>query len=103
MDRQILFRPVVYLMLFIFAMNWLAEKFYWYYSSATWGFDMLVHFFGGFLQGVFFFWFFSVARLPFLRRQIRDMNRQTLWFALLFVLFIGVSWEAGEFLTSNYI
>src|SRR3989344_5016105 len=103
MDRRILFKPVVYLAIFISMANWLGEKFYWYYSDFTWWFDMLMHFGGGFWQGIFFLWFFSAARLPFLRRPIGGMSRQTLGLAILFVLFIGVSWEAGEFLTTNYI
>lgn len=64
---------------------------------------MFMHFGGGFWQGIFFLWFFSDARLPFLRRPIRDISRQTLTLAIVFVFFIGISWEAGEFLTTNHI
>ena len=101
MNREILLKPVVYLMFFIFFFYNVIEKFHWDYS--IWWIDMLVHFLGGFWQGIFFFWFFSMARLPFFRRLIKDLDRQTLWQAFLFVIFIGVSWEAVEFLTNNYI
>ncbi len=101
MDRNRLFKPVVYLALFIFFADMLADKFYWYYS--VWWFDMPVHFLGGFWEGIFFIWYFSEVRLPFLRRPIRNLNWQTLMQMLIFVFLIGVSWEAGQFLTSNYI
>lgn len=64
---------------------------------------MLMHFLGGFWQGIFFLWYFSVVNIPFLRRPVQDINTKTLWYVLSFVLFVGVCWEAGEFLTSNYI
>lgn len=98
-----LFRPVVYLMIFIYGLDGLAQKLDWYYSSSIWWFDMLVHFLGGFWVGMFFVWFFSEARLPFFRRPIRTLDQQTMLQALLFVLFVAISWEAGEILTYNYI
>ena len=101
MDRNKLFKIVVYLALSLYILDSLAQKFYWYYS--IYWFDMLAHFLGGFLVAVFFLWYFSIVHLPFLRRPILDLNKQTLWQALLFVLFIGLCWEAGEFLTSNFI
>ncbi len=101
MDRTKLLKPLVYLMLFLFLADTLAQKFYWYYSIGW--FDIPVHFLGGFWVGIFFVWYFSVVRLPFLRRPLRDTSAQTFRQTLLFVLFIGIAWEAGEFLTSNYI
>ena len=101
MNRSKLLPPIVYLMLLTFLLQKTAEKFYWY-DSLRW-FDIGMHFLGGFWVGMFFVWFFSTVRLPFLRRPIRGMGRQTLGLALLFVLFVAISWEAGEFLTGNYI
>jgi len=101
MERNKLLRPIVYLMVFLFLTDALAQKFYWYYS--IWWFDMLMHFWGGFWVGIFFIWFFSAVRLPFWRWPIQDLNRRTAWQAFLFVFFIGIVWEAGEFLTKNYI
>ncbi|MDP9248919.1 MAG: hypothetical protein M3M85_00175 [bacterium] len=101
MDRTKLLKPIVFLMLFIFLLQKMAEKFFWY-DSLRW-FDIGMHLLGGFWVGIFFFWFFLAARLPFIRRPVRGMDRQTLGLALLFVLFVAISWEAGEFLTDNYI
>ena len=64
---------------------------------------MPIHFLGGFWVGIFFLWFFSIVRLPFFRRSIRDLNWRTILQAFLFILLVGVAYEAGEFLTNNYI
>ncbi|MFZ2149857.1 MAG: hypothetical protein WAV15_01735 [Minisyncoccia bacterium] len=101
MDRKQLFKPIIYLALFMWVLDILVQKFYWYYS--IWWFDIFVHFLGGFWVGMFFIWFFGVVRMPFVRRAIQDLNKQTLLYALLFVLLVGISWEAGEFLTFNTI
>jgi hypothetical protein len=101
MDRTKLFKPIIFLAIFILLANTMAQKLYWYYS--IWWFDMPVHFLGGLWQGIFFLWYFSEVRLPFCRRPIREMNRETIMYGILFVLLVGVSWEAGEFLTNNLI
>ncbi len=64
---------------------------------------MVMHFLGGLWQGIFFLWYFSIVCMPFLRRPIEGISRKTLWYVLLFVLFVGICWEAGEFLTFNSI
>src|SRR3989344_7460750 len=101
MDRKIFFKPVVFLTLFIYGLQLLAERFGWYDSH--WWFDIPMHFLGGFWVGTFFFWFFSYVEVPFLRQPVRAITRQTLMHAIFFLILVSLAWEAGEFLTTNHI
>lgn len=101
MDRKRLFASVVALMITIYGLQLLAERLYWY--DKYWWFDIPMHFLGGFWVAIFFFWFFGWARVPFLRRPVTALNREAIVSAWLFLLLVGLTWEAGEFLTTNYI
>ena len=101
MDRKIFFKPVLFLMLFIYGLQLLAERFGWYDSH--WWFDIPMHFLGGFWVGIFFFWFFSYAEVPFVRQPVRAITGQTLMHAIFFLILVSLAWEAGEFLTTNHI
>lgn len=90
MDRKKFFKRLAYLILFIFLVNFFANKFYWY--SSIWYFDIIMHFLGGFWVGLVFFWLFSIEISLRLVLQI-----------MIGVLLIGVSWEIFEFFFNNYL
>ena len=103
MDRKKILRTVVWLMFIMFIVNTVALKFYWY--SSIWYFDMLMHFWGGFWQGLFFIWFFSIKDISEkfrLSLEFKDMNSLIIK-TILFVLLIGVLWEFFEFFVNNCI
>ena len=85
MDRNKLLKHLVVLMFFIFLANNIALQFYWYYSITY--FDMLMHFLGGVWAGLFFIYVFYV------RKEVLN----SLFYIILFVLFIGILWEFFEF------
>ena len=89
------------MMFFIFTADIMAQKFYWYYS--IWWFDMPMHFLGGFWVGLFFFWFFSTKYLPIFQLSLEKIDFKLTWKILLFVLFLGISWEIFEIYVNNYI
>lgn len=88
-DRKKLFFRVAFLICFIFLINVLAIKFYWYYSI-RW-FDMPMHFFGGFWVGLVLLWFFNV----------KTIEKSSILKVLLGVLFVGLCWEVFEFFVNN--
>jgi len=90
MDRKKLTKRLVYLILFIFVVNLLANKLYWYYS--IWCFDMLMHFLGGFWVGLLFLYFSPIQK---------DLNSVVR--ILLFVLFVSIGWEIYEVLVNDLI
>ncbi len=100
-DRTKLVTPLVFLMFFIFLVNLVALKLYWYYS--IWYFDMPMHFLGGLWVGLFFLWFFSIESMPFLHLVLERVDFKLVSKTLLFVLLFGVLWELFEFYTNNYI
>ncbi|MEK7140847.1 MAG: hypothetical protein AAB815_03620 [Patescibacteria group bacterium] len=91
MDRKKLLLRLAYLILFIFIINSLAMKFYWYFT--IWYFDMPMHFLGGFWLGLLLIWFFRIDKVS--PRLIFKIS--------LGVLLIGVSWEVFEFWANNFI
>ena len=91
MDKENLLKRLASLIFLIFLLNYLAEKFYWY--SAIWWFDMLMHFLGGFWLGLLFFYIFPP----------KDNLIRSAIGALLFVLFIGLGWELFEVALNNMI
>jgi len=88
MDRKKLTKRLIYLIFFILVINFLANKFYWYYS--VWYLDMIMHFLGGFWLGLLFLYFSSIQK---------DLN--SIVRILLFVLFIGIGWEIYEVLVND--
>jgi len=93
MDRKKLLKRLIYLILFIFLANFLADKFYWYYT--IWYFDMLMHFLGGFWLGLVFFYLFPPKE--------SFLNYSAILKILLFVLLIGVGWEVFEIIFNNML
>ncbi len=79
------------LIVFIFVANFLANKFYWYYS--VWYFDMIMHTFGG-------MWLGFAAQYLY---KVRDLSTHTILKVLLGVLFVGVGWEVFEIIFNNII
>jgi len=91
MDSKKLLIRIVFLVLIIFLLNYLAMKFYWYYS--IWYFDILMHFLGGIWLGFAFLYLFSIEKITF-----------NLILKILFVtLLIGIGWEIFEILIDNFI
>jgi len=88
-------------MFFIFIANNVALQFYWYYS--IWWFDIVMHFLGGFWEGLFFIWFFSIKDLPLLKSPLNLNDPKLAFKTILFVLLIGVLYEVFEFFVHNNI
>lgn len=103
MDRKTLLKPILYFMFLIFLADTVAQKLYWYYS--IWWFDMPMHFFGGFWEGLLFMWFFSSDFLPFswLKVHIEQFDLKLIIKTLSFVFVIGILWEFFEIYTHNYL
>ena len=78
-------------MFFIFVLYLVGISLYLDYT--TWWFDMVMHFLGGFWEGLFFIWFFSP----------RDSSPRSLLKVFLFVLVVGVIWEFFQIYVNNYI
>lgn len=89
-SKKLLIR-IVFLILIIFLLNYLAMKFYWY--SSIWYFDMLMHFFGGVWIGFASIYLFSPKNNSF----------GPILKILLIVLFVGVGWEIFEILINEII
>ena len=79
------------LIVFIFIVNYLAMKFYWY--SSIWWFDMPMHFLGGFWVGLFLFWLFPLEKIS--ARMVLKI--------ILGVLLIGIFWEIFEIVIGKVI
>lgn len=88
-DRKKLFFRIAFLIFFVFLINALAIKFYWYYSI-RW-FDMPMHFLGGFWVGLALLWFFNV----------KYIDKNYIYKVILGVLFVGLCWEVFEFFVNN--
>jgi len=89
MDRKKLGKILIYLILVIFAANFVANELYWYYT--IWYFDMIMHFIGGFWIGLLFFYIFPE----------KYSSKNVVALVALFVFMIGVGWEVFEVLVSN--
>ncbi len=93
MDRKKLLIRVASLIFSIFIVNYLAGKFYWY--SAIWYFDMIMHFSGGFWVALASIWLFSNTKSFFNKSFVLKT------FSLVFL--VGVGWEIFEIIFCNYI
>ncbi len=91
MERQELFKRISFLIVLIFGLNLLANKFYLY--SGLWYFDILMHFAGGFWLGLVFFWYFWQKE-----RSISLLQK-----IILGVLVVGIGWEVFELVFVNYV
>ncbi len=98
MDRKKLFKTLAYIVSFIFIINLLAGKLYWY--SSIWWFDMPMHFLGGFWIGLMALWLASSKlELSLGSKSLIPVALKV----LLFVLFIGIGWEIFEILVNEVI
>ena len=101
MNRKKFSMYIVVFILSILVINLMAVKFYWYFS--IWWFDMVMHFLGGFWIGLLFIWLFSSKAFSFLRLSFEEINIKFIARTILFVLIIGVYWEAFEIVINNII
>ncbi len=95
-NKEKLLKRMLFMVFFVFGLNSLAMKFYWY--SMIWWFDMPMHFLGGFFVGLAWMFVF----LP------KDFTYQGGWGKSIFkiilgVLLIGVLWEIFEILVDKTI
>lgn len=95
MSTKDLFRQQAYLVIFIFLVNFLANKFHLYYS--IWWFDVFMHFAGGVWLGFVFAWFMALKGLP-LSLDVTLVSKLVLW-----VLVVGIGWEVFEYYFINYM
>lgn len=91
MNKKKLLIRIASLILFIFILNLLAMKFYWYFS--IWWFDMPMHILGGFWVGLTLIWFLEPKNLSF----------NTIVKIILGVLLIGIAWEVFEIIVNKTI
>ncbi|MBP6883669.1 MAG: hypothetical protein KBC06_00315 [Candidatus Pacebacteria bacterium] len=91
MDKQSLFKRLTALVVFIFLLNTIASKFYWY--SSIWWFDMPMHFMGGLFLGLLFIYLFSS----------KDVAKTEVLKILFWVLLFGIFWEFFELYFVNHI
>ena len=90
MDRKKLAKRLIFLIFWILIVNFLANKFYWYFS--IWYLDMIMHFLGGLWVGLVSIYLFS-------------FNKNFFWaFKILgIVFFIGLGWELFEIIVNDVI
>jgi hypothetical protein len=91
MNRKKLLTRITYLILFIFLLNFLAGKFYWY--STLWWFDMPMHFFGGLFLGLCMVYFFPP----------KGLNSISFFKVIFGVLLLSIGWEVFEFFVDENI
>jgi hypothetical protein len=91
MNSKKLFIRSAILIFSIFILNFLAGKFYWYYS--IWYFDMIMHFCGGFFISLLLFWLLKV----------KEVSLKSILKIILGVLIIGVLWEFFEIMVNKTI
>ena len=101
MNRKKLLKHLVFLMFFILILERIGVTLHWDYT--TWWFDMVLHFLGGFWQGMLFIWFFSIKDLPLLKPPLDPHDPKLVYKTIFFVLLIGILWELFQFYTKNYI
>lgn len=95
MERKKLFKILACLIILIFAADFAAHKFHWYFS--IWYFDMLMHFLGGFWISLVLIWLWSG------RDSFRKLSANPIFKILSGVLIIGVLWEVFELIVNNTI
>lgn len=91
MDRKKLAKLLVCLIFFILISNFLANKFFWYYS--IWYFDTIMHFLGGFWIGLVSLYIFSP----------QDVSIKLILKVLLSIFCIGIGWEVYEILVNDVL
>jgi len=64
---------------------------------------MVMHFLAGFWVSIFSFWFLIIKNTSLDQVHVDYFNPKLILNIILFVLFVGVSWEVFEFIMNNYI
>jgi CDP-diglyceride synthetase len=100
-NKKKFFVSLSLLVFFIFILNTLAGKFYWYYS--IWYFDMIMHFLGGLWLGLVFIWIFLIKKSLKTDQFFGLLDIRLIIQIILCVLIIGVSWEIFEIVFNNII
>ncbi len=96
--KEKLFKQLAIIVSFIFAVNLLAMKFYWYYT--IWWFDMPMHFSGGFFIGLLSL---TVYISYFLKKNREFDPKSIILISFLSALIVGVLWELFEFSLDTFI
>jgi len=91
MDSRKLLIRLIFLIFFIFLLNYLSLGFYWY--SSVWYLDMPMHFLGGFWLGLALIWFF----------RLKEISLGLILKIILGVLLIGILWEIFEIVINKTI
>lgn len=87
---------------FVFGLNFLANKLYWY-SAMPW-FDMLMHFLGGLWLGLAWVWFLSSQSLRLSPEpKALALTAKSILQIILLVLLVGILWEVFEFFVDETI
>ena len=100
MNKEKLLKRMTLMVFFIFIINLLAMKFYWY--SSLWYFDMFMHFAGGFWLGLAFLYLFNIRQNIFINIDKYSFNffKFTLKI-ILSVLIVSILWEVFEILVND--
>ena len=94
-NLSILRKNILFLVVAIFLINFLAMRFHWY--SAVWWFDMPMHFAGGVF--IFLLTFYLLSKYE--KQEIfKDNLIKKLALSLISVLIIGILWEFFEQIVS---
>ena len=93
MNRKKLLYRLTTLICFIFFINILAHKFYWYSSISY--FDMIMHFLGGFFLLLVIAYVFPP--------KVSHSQIKSIIFLLSGVLIIGIAWEIFEYIINNVL
>ena len=88
-NRKKLLKRIAFLIVAISVFNFLAMKFYWYFS--IWWLDMLMHLLGGIWLGLGLIFLFKT----------KDFSIYSIVKITLGVLVIGISWEIFEILVDK--
>ncbi len=91
MNQKSELRRLAYLILFIFVVNLIALKLYWY--SLIWYFDMPMHFLGGAWLSFTTIWLFKIS----------NFDKKTIWTVFFWVILVGAGWEMFEFVVDHRV
>jgi len=91
MDSKKLLVRLVFVVFFIFLLNYLALEFYWY--SSIWYLDMPMHFLGGFWLGLILILFLRIEEISF----------KSILKIIIGVLLFGFLWEIFEIVINKTI
>ena len=89
MNKKKILVRITSLILFIFVLDLMAMKFYWY--SSMWWFDMPMHFLGGLWVGLALIWFLKP----------KELNSAIVFRIILGVFIVGLAWEIFEIVVNQ--